>query len=457
VCNDGNLSGSFTVPNCSPTPCECTGPDGAIIQNGESRTYFASATVPCPDTCQGEERTCDNGVLSGSNTQPNCSVEPCPPACPPEITLSFVDPVDLFNVIVFGDFEASWTRIAGRAAIGGNFTITRFAEIAWGLFRPELSCFNAGNEVFLFQLIVGDSIDWNRGKVFSGSIVVGNEFPNNGSILSSLANGCELIQNATLLNFGELQTNLFNVSFNLSLLDQTVLNVSVDINSQLVITLPSEPRAVTFGPDGKLAVVVHVDASLLLTATSIVVSPDFDQFFNESIVLVFNVQGEACGFNKLDMYNLQPWKNRTIWNFPDCTNMTINDTAIMGSVLAVNANVRDATGLIYGTFIVNNFTAGSFFEFEWARFEGCQELPPEFPEICEVICLPPPPNANTTQCACLESYGTTFEQLNPVLDNFGLCLADIITRVCIDLPSHHERPQCNRCAHDCCRAHIPDD
>jgi choice-of-anchor A domain-containing protein len=382
-------------------------------------------------------------------------VLPCPPACPEFVTFGSVYPVNFFNLIVFGDFNASWTRVAGRVAVGGNLTITTFAEIGRGLFKPELSCFDTFDEVWLNQLIVGGSITWDRGKVFSGNILVGTEFSNNQTISENLAEGCELLLNSTLLNFDDLKNSLQSLSEDLFGLEQTVLNVSLNEDSgELVIWLDNSEKFLTFGSDGKFVEVIHVDADVLLGARNVTIfeNLDDDHLFNTSAVIVFNVLGEVCGFDRLDFYNAEPWSNRIIWNFVNCTNMTIVDTSIMGSVLAVNANVTNATGLVFGTVIVNNLTLGSFFEFEWERFDGCQVLPPEVPEICEVLCLPAPINTNNTQCDCLRFFDSSFDQVGPALTSLGDCMSDIIAQVCVTAGS--DRPACNRCAHDCCRPNI---
>jgi hypothetical protein len=56
-----------------PTPpSNCTF-DGRTIAHGSSVTAFASATVPVCEPCDSQQRTCNNGVLSGSYTVASCT------------------------------------------------------------------------------------------------------------------------------------------------------------------------------------------------------------------------------------------------------------------------------------------------------------------------------------------------------------------------------------------------
>ena len=52
----------------------CIGPDSALIAHGGSKAYYQAATVPFGSTCVSETRVCDDGTLSGSYTEPSCSV-----------------------------------------------------------------------------------------------------------------------------------------------------------------------------------------------------------------------------------------------------------------------------------------------------------------------------------------------------------------------------------------------
>ncbi|MFA6495481.1 MAG: hypothetical protein WCV87_03975, partial [Candidatus Paceibacterota bacterium] len=75
TCNNGSLSGSYTNQSCTVTPAGCTLPWGGTIANGSSVTAYSAPSVNSPALCSSidETRTCNNGSLSGSYTNQNCS------------------------------------------------------------------------------------------------------------------------------------------------------------------------------------------------------------------------------------------------------------------------------------------------------------------------------------------------------------------------------------------------
>lgn len=80
VCNNGTLSGSYTYPSCTlntPPPANCTTPWGSVVANGSSvLAYLASSSST---SCTSENRTCNNGSLSGSYKNSSCTVSSPPP------------------------------------------------------------------------------------------------------------------------------------------------------------------------------------------------------------------------------------------------------------------------------------------------------------------------------------------------------------------------------------------
>lgn len=78
ACSSAVLSGSFQYTSCTVLPSTtngaCTGPDGFVIANTSSRTYFQSASVPVGQPCISELRQCNSGSLSGAFLFPSCTV-----------------------------------------------------------------------------------------------------------------------------------------------------------------------------------------------------------------------------------------------------------------------------------------------------------------------------------------------------------------------------------------------
>jgi hypothetical protein len=74
ACTNGTLSGTYMAAACFvQDPADCTGPDDAAISNGTGRTYYESATVPYGQACLSEIRECTDGLLSGTYQAPSCA------------------------------------------------------------------------------------------------------------------------------------------------------------------------------------------------------------------------------------------------------------------------------------------------------------------------------------------------------------------------------------------------
>ena len=75
VCTDGQLSGSFQFASCAvDQPASCLF-NGQTVAHGQVVKAFASSAVAYGSSCQSEDRTCQNGVLSGSNKFASCEVD----------------------------------------------------------------------------------------------------------------------------------------------------------------------------------------------------------------------------------------------------------------------------------------------------------------------------------------------------------------------------------------------
>ncbi|MDO9267896.1 MAG: hypothetical protein Q7T96_02160 [Methylobacter sp.] len=79
TCTAGTLSGSYTEQYCNiATSADCASPfaGGAIISNGGRVNAYSIASVPAGYSCPAfVERTCTDGILSGSGTFENCNVQ----------------------------------------------------------------------------------------------------------------------------------------------------------------------------------------------------------------------------------------------------------------------------------------------------------------------------------------------------------------------------------------------
>lgn len=73
-CNDGVLSGSYQFGSCNVQgPASCLF-NGQTIAHGANIEAYQNSSVAYGSSCVAESRTCDNGVLSGSNAFASCNV-----------------------------------------------------------------------------------------------------------------------------------------------------------------------------------------------------------------------------------------------------------------------------------------------------------------------------------------------------------------------------------------------
>ncbi len=78
VCNNGTLSGSYSYGSCSVgTAASCLF-NGQTVAHGATVKAYQAATVPYGSTCASQDRSCNNGVLSGSYAYNTCRVSDPP-------------------------------------------------------------------------------------------------------------------------------------------------------------------------------------------------------------------------------------------------------------------------------------------------------------------------------------------------------------------------------------------
>jgi hypothetical protein len=78
TCRDGTLTGNYPAQSCTVATCgTCSLPWGGSIGHGEEVTAYASSGVACGQQCSSQRRSCNDGQLSGSYRHESCDVAPC--------------------------------------------------------------------------------------------------------------------------------------------------------------------------------------------------------------------------------------------------------------------------------------------------------------------------------------------------------------------------------------------
>lgn len=133
-CNNGVLSGSYTNPSCAVgTAASCTF-NGQTVANGASVTAYQSSTVPAGQQCVSQSRTCTNGTLSGTYTNTSCTVQTLSnavqPAGLPTRTLSVAEYGNSMQDFLISDVcvDANDQPIVGDPATCSNHRDLKFGE-----------------------------------------------------------------------------------------------------------------------------------------------------------------------------------------------------------------------------------------------------------------------------------------------------------------------------------------
>ncbi len=123
TCNNGTLSGSFTAANCSVTPAAHCGFNGATVAHGTSVTAFANQVVGFGQACAEQARTCNNGTLSGSYGFGSCSAQ-APASCSfngASVAHGQTLTAYASSVVAFGQSCQPENRTCNNGALSGSY------------------------------------------------------------------------------------------------------------------------------------------------------------------------------------------------------------------------------------------------------------------------------------------------------------------------------------------------
>ncbi len=113
---------------------------------------------------------------------------------------------------------------------------------------------------------------------------------------------------------------------------------------------------------------INLPAQDLLNTRSLQIL-NLNQLASNSVIL-FNVRGSPCGAEQLSLEFLRPFASSVIWNFIGCSTLTIRQIDLIGTVLAVDADVVDSNnGHLTGQLFAKSFNGT--LEVGEQRFEGC--------------------------------------------------------------------------------------
>lgn len=124
VCTNGSLSGSYAYGSCNVgTPNSCLF-DGQTIAHGQSTAAYQTSAVAYGQTCTSQSRTCNNGTLSGTYTFGSCTVG-TPNSCLFNgQTIAHGQSAIAYQTsgVVYGQTCASQNRTCNNGTLSGSYT-----------------------------------------------------------------------------------------------------------------------------------------------------------------------------------------------------------------------------------------------------------------------------------------------------------------------------------------------
>jgi hypothetical protein len=123
TCNNGLLSGSYNYATCSiDMPASCLF-NGQTIAHGASVPAFLTSSVNYGETCQLEYRTCEDGVLSGSNTFATCEVSAAASCLFDGKTIAHGESVNAFlnSSVSHGNSCSVESRVCNNGVLSGAY------------------------------------------------------------------------------------------------------------------------------------------------------------------------------------------------------------------------------------------------------------------------------------------------------------------------------------------------
>jgi len=148
-CDNGVLTGSYQFSTCdigTPTSCQF---NGQTVAHGQIITAFESSSVPFGTSCSSEQRTCDNGNLSGSNKFASCEVGVAASCLFNGQTIAHGQTINAYSVstVEYGNTCTSEKRTCNNGTLSGT------SEYATCQVNSPASCMLNGQTIAHGQII----------------------------------------------------------------------------------------------------------------------------------------------------------------------------------------------------------------------------------------------------------------------------------------------------------------
>jgi hypothetical protein len=197
LCEYGVLSGSYQYGSCSVGQAASCLFNGQTIAHGQSVQAYANSTVNFGSTCSAQTRTCNNGVLSGSNQYASCSVNQPASCLFNGQTIAHGQSVNAFQTssVSYGSLCTIEQRTCNNGALSGSYSYSSCAV------DQPASCIFNGQTVAHGQVVTAFQ---NSSVGFGSSCQSEQRMCDNGVMSGSYQYGsCNVDQPASCLFDGQ--------------------------------------------------------------------------------------------------------------------------------------------------------------------------------------------------------------------------------------------------------------
>jgi len=250
-------------------------------------------------------------------------------------------PVSDFNLVVFGDINQPSADVEGKLAVQGNAYLDQYS-VGYKLTHPAPK-----QEVVVPDvLIVGGNLIFLGGGVFGGNVVYGGT-TNLPSIYVGIHDG-ELIRDTARFDFVAAKNHIVNLSNQLK-------------NYKQNGTIKFQYGALTLTGKNPILNIFNINGDTLSEANTVNVNAP-----NGSVVVV-NIKGKNVSWTGDHTVNGTAYGN-VIYNFYEAEQLKISGIAVLGSIIAPDAELEFPAGVIKGQVFVKNMYGSG--QFNWDPFVG---------------------------------------------------------------------------------------
>lgn len=123
TCNNGTLSGSYNHTTCNAGGAASCLFNGNSVAHGQTVTAYQSSTVGYGQSCVSQSRTCTNGTLSGSYTFGSCNSGSAASCLFNGLTVANGASVTAYqtSTVPFGQSCSSQSRLCTNGTLSGNY------------------------------------------------------------------------------------------------------------------------------------------------------------------------------------------------------------------------------------------------------------------------------------------------------------------------------------------------